>query len=61
MKARRAAGFYFTGAIILPGFAWLAGEPLFAGQLFVFLMLAGAICIAVHRQGSDRKPPARDS
>jgi hypothetical protein len=57
MKAWRAARFYFTGAVILPGFIWFAGDPSFAVQMFVFLLLAGAVCSVAAFQASDRKPP----
>ena len=60
MKARRAARFYFTGAVILPGFIWFAGDPSFAVQMFVFLLLAGVICSVAALQVSDGKPPPRD-
>jgi hypothetical protein len=57
MKARRAARFYFTGAVILPGFIWFAGDASFAVQMFVFLLLAGAVCSVAALQASSRKPP----
>jgi hypothetical protein len=59
MKARRAARFYFTGAVILPGFIWFAGDPSFAVQTFVFLLLSGVVCSVAALQVSD-KPPPRD-
>jgi hypothetical protein len=60
MKARRAARFYFTGAVILPGFIWFAGETAFAAQMFVFLLLAGLVCLVDAVQASERKPPPQD-
>jgi hypothetical protein len=60
MKARRAARFYFTGAIILPGFIWFAGEASFAVQMFVFLLLAGIVCSVAASQAPEHKPPPPD-
>jgi hypothetical protein len=48
------------GAVILPGFIWFAGDSSFAAQMFVFLVLAGAVCLAAAHQASGRKPPPRD-
>jgi hypothetical protein len=58
MKAMKASEFYFTGAAVLPGFAWIAFELSTAVLVAIALLLAGAVCAIGERDASKRDHPA---
>jgi hypothetical protein len=49
--------FYFTGAVVLPPFVAYAADVSLAILVFVFLLLAGAVCAIAAPDGTARKPP----
>jgi hypothetical protein len=58
MKANRsAASFYFTGALVLPPFISFVWDSSPALLVFVFLLLAGAVCALADHHPDHRKPP----
>jgi hypothetical protein len=57
MKARRASEFYYTGAVVLPGILWLAGDASLAILVCIFLILAGLVCSLAKADARDGKPP----
>jgi hypothetical protein len=54
-------GFFFTGAISLPGFLAYAGDPGLAVLVLVFLTVAGGLCALRDPDAPFRTAAERDA